>query len=138
MGYAYPKKICERLLAQIYAKGKVSVKSVSDDCIARGIKLSCAEGEYEEPEMIRLALEEIINCYLSNHKPSPREKATPVIEVVEPLAPKQLEIYNQWIENENDDWDTEEYEVFDSIEWKFAAGWRKRYPNIPLIEYLVS
>lgn len=42
-------------------------------------------------------------------------------------------IYLQWVDEQAGNWDTEEYEIFDAIPWRFAKWWRTRYRDVPIL-----
>lgn len=145
MGHANVKDISEAFIRRLYAKGKTSIAEVADVCVEKGIALHAGEGDYEGEDgryMICYGLEECVAHLLRPHMPRPRDRATPVLEPVD-LTPEQTEIYNVWVINSDEisDWDIGdngcggEYGILDSIQWRFAPGWRKRYPHIPILEY---
>jgi hypothetical protein len=54
------------------------------------------------------------------------------------VLPAQRKAFAEWKADEIDEWDAvmsdgSEYETFDSIQWKFAPGWRVKYREIPLL-----
>lgn len=139
MGHASVTNLSDRLIKQLYAKGQISIQEVADDCIKRGETLHASEGRYEERYMICLGLEDCVRWLLLPQKPTPKSKAVPVIEVCE-MTEEQTKVYNEWIGDGGDDWDSGddgmggEYGMLDSIKWKFAPGWRKRYPEIESLD----
>jgi len=142
MGHAYPKNLCRIFLEQLFIQKKISIKEIVDLCVERGEELSCSEGGYKEDFMIQMAIVQIVDYYLCNHEPK-QGKATPVIRIVEPLTEEQTKIYNRFLANDTDDWGDDPYEgnlwhIFDALKWEFSKGWRKRYPNIPVLEYIES
>src|SRR5262249_43324043 len=47
--------------------------------------------------------------------------------------PRKRFLYDQWDLAGVKDWEPEQYEVFDSILWRFADTWRSRYREVPLL-----
>ena len=58
--------------------------------------------------------------------------------------PRKRAVYAQWQANDTDKWDCGddgaggEYGLFDSIRWRFAAGWRSRYRDVPRLSHITN
>jgi hypothetical protein len=136
MGHANLANLSKVFAKHLYAKGTVTIVQVVDHCVKIGEGLQASEGEYGGEEgryMIATGLETIIGYLL--------KQATPVVVAVD-MTPEQTKIYNTWVDGSDNslmDWDCGddgfggEYGILDSIQWRFAPGWRKRYPNIPVL-----
>lgn len=139
MGHAHVLNLSEAFVRRLYAKGKVSIKEVAEACLQKGETLHASEGEYEEKFMICHGLEDVVLYLLSAHKFTPRSKPTPVIEPVG-MTEEQERIFEEWATDAMFDWDcgddgeSGQYGVLDSIQFRFAPEWRKRYPDVPLLE----
>ena len=144
MGHATVTNLSERFIKQLYAKGKVTISEVADDCVRRGEKLQASEQAYDQKYMICHGLEDVVVWLLRPQKKTPRDEATPVIEPVN-MTDEQTEIYNTWIDDSDPklmDWDCGddgnggEYGILDSIQWRFANGWRAMYPEIETLDHV--
>lgn len=88
-------------------------------------------------------LMEVINGLLKPQRFTPRSKPVPVIEPHD-MDDRQTEIYSEFVENGEDfeSWSVGEngeigqYDIFDTIMWKFTPEWASRYPDLPLMEHL--
>jgi hypothetical protein len=142
VGHAYVKNLSQLVIRQVYAKGKVSLREMTEFAIKKGEWVHASEGDYEEYGMISMMLSEIVNYYLHGHKYTPQSEATPVLEACD-MDERQKKIYDEWVEDGEafEQWRADEgdpdaeYNVFDSIKWRYAPGWRKRYPDLPLLEH---
>lgn len=116
---------------------------LADHCIQKGEALQASEGAYEGEEgrpMICMGLEEVAGFLLAEHRFTPRSKPMPVIEAVD-MTEEQEKIFHEWKDPNGDimNWDCGddgnggEYGILDSIKFRFAPGWRKRYPEIPVL-----
>lgn len=140
MGHANFSNFSRLFVDQLYEKGTVSIREVTDLAIEQKESVHASEGDYFDPCMIGKAFEEVVNFLLKRHRLSHRSsKSRSIIEPIE-LTSEQEERYEEWLENEFDDWDCGddgrggEYGVFDSIRWQFTEEWRTKYPEIPLLE----
>lgn len=136
MGHGYPENLSKFFIRRLYAKGKLSIREATAAAIAAGEKAEASEGAYDQAEMISLFFEIIISA-LRNHR-GPREahypagRADPVI-VPAFLTSNQKQLLQKYDAEELylDGYDDPETKLFDSIKWKFAPGWRAKYPDIP-------
>lgn len=143
MGHANLSNISDLFVRRLYAKGKLSIREAVDALEKAGETLQASEGEYTDRPMLGMGTGYVVG-FLAG-KPSFLAGASgadfsefPVIVPVG-LTPEQEELYRQWYNDDDsieewdcgDDGDGGQYGIFDSIRWKFAPGWRKRYPNIP-------
>lgn len=145
MGHANLRNISDFFIKRLYAKGKLSIREAIDAMVEKGETLHASEGEYEEPEMLGMGLEEVVNFLRSYDirrevAPEVRKRVeVPDGGIIEPvsLTKEQEKILWQWDNHQSGKWDTGddgksgEYGILDSIQWKFAKGWRKVYPDIP-------
>lgn len=136
MGHANLENLSEVVVRHLYAKGKASIQQMVDFAIKKGETLHASEGQYDQEYMISMGIEEVVS-FLSRPHSLNRSKATPIIEIAYELTPAQTQAYNEWVDADPNrdvsDWDEEDYQVFDSIAWQFASGWRKHYADIPLL-----
>lgn len=141
MGHARLTNLSNIFVRRLFAKGKVTIREVADVCLAKGETLHASEGEYEERHMVCFGLEDVVDFLLKKHKYTPHGEPTPVIEPVD-MTEEQQKIYEQWIDGDTTEWDCGndgeggEYGILDSIHFRFAPGWRKRYPDIPILEHI--
>jgi hypothetical protein len=142
MGHANVKNLSELTIKHVYAKGRVSIADLTAHAIKTDETIHASEGEYEDEWMLREIFGTLIDFYLHDHRYTPRGPATPVLEACD-LTERQQEVLAQWLEDGEDfeAWDADmdnpdsEYNVFDSIKWRYAPGWRAHYPDIPLLEH---
>lgn len=139
MGHAHLDNLLNFFIRRLYAKGKLSIAEAQIAASKAGETLHASEGEHSEDYMIRMGLEDVVS-FLSAEQGSrwAPDRPGPVIEPVS-LTEEQRRILVEW-KTDVMDWDCGEdgngsqYGILDSIEWKFAKGWRKRYPKgIPQI-----
>lgn len=144
MGHANLTNLSTVFSRRLYAKGKVCIADVADFAQAKGEKVHASEGEYSDAYMIAYSLEEIAGFWLEPHRLSHRSKEEqPIVEVVD-LTPEQEKVYKQWLDGDTVNWDSGddgrggEYGIFDSILWRYTTVWRKKYPEIPLLEHFTN
>lgn len=142
MGHANLDNLSKIFARQLYAHGTITIKQVVDRCIEIGEPLKASEGEYEGEEgrpIIAMGVEEVANYLKHDHAPL----NTPVIETVD-MTEEQQKIFDQWCTDDMTEWDCGddgsggEYGILDSIKWRFASGWRKQYPNIPVLGHVTN
>lgn len=139
MGHAHVENLSTFFIRRLYAKGKLSMSDCIDAMIEAGEEVHASEGRYSERYMISMAMSDILEYMLCEHQPL----KTPVLEPVE-LTEEQERVLEQWKKGDIENWepgDSEdgcggEYGVFDSIVWRYAPGWRKLYPAIPILEHV--
>jgi hypothetical protein len=56
---------------------------------------------------------------------------------------QQKDAYYQWLVGEDDTWEWKDDQtgvgdIFDSIDWRFAPGWRKRYTEVPILVNIMN
>jgi hypothetical protein len=135
MGHANLSNICEFFLKRLYAKGKLSIKDCTVALVEAGETVHASEGEYEDENMLAFSLEEVVRYLLEywENSGSRGKKNSPVIEPVQ-MSDDQSKIYSEWIEDgEDDDWDTKEFDLLDSVQFRFCKGWRARYKEVELL-----
>lgn len=123
MGHGDVRNLSEIFIKRIYAKGKISLKEL-DEWLVEKIK-SCkteekkaqygfqaGEGLYEDYDNIGIALEMIILHFLEEN----------IIEGI-PETLKQKALFKESGELIQ----TDDFETFDTINWKFTLGSRKKY-----------
>lgn len=163
MGHANVSNLSKFFIRRLYAKGQLSIERCVIALLAKGEVLHASEGNYDEPEMLAYALEEIVNYYVKEswiqpvlYMPDPiDEESRMMLEIVENNEDDldQLSITADKFEELKDDvnanylrqmrvwkiWqknfldDSADILVFDSIPWQFKMGVRKRYREIPLL-----
>ena len=144
MGHANLSNLSEFFIRRLYAKGKLSVQEATDAAIAKNEKLSASEGDYEDSYMVSFGFEQIVEFLLEPvHKINRKSKPSSVIEVCDydSLTEEQQRVFDLWMKNSDEimNWDSEkEYQILDSIRFKFADGWRKVYPDIPMLSYVTN
>lgn len=133
MGHANYSNISRFFARRLYAKGRLSIGACVEAMAKAKEYVGASEGRYYEPEMLSMALTEIVAMLrgqLQGVLPPQREK---VIEPVEPLTADQRWALGHFTENTESDLMIDEserfYAAFDSIEWKYAPGWRAKYPD---------
>jgi hypothetical protein len=140
MGHANLANLSDFFVRRLFAKGKLTVKECSDAMVKAGVTYNASEGQYDEPYMLRMGLEDILRFMIDPEDMGYRfRKGQPETAIIEPvrLTKRQKELLRQWKHCDSDEWDSGdngdggEYGEFDVIEWKFAPGWRKLYPEIP-------
>lgn len=146
MGHGYPGNLSRFFVRRLYAKGKLSIKEATEAAIKAGEKAEAGEGDYEGPEMVSHFFELIISFLRCHRGPRtekyPQGEADPVIVPVEPLTEAQSAALAEF---DSDDYggfgsyDDPETVAFDSIRWKYAPGWRAKYPDdLPCLDYVVN
>ena len=133
MGHANLTNVSTFFTRRLYAKGKLSIIECAKALAEKRETIHASEGEYEDEEMLRQGLADVIlylydNWHIENH----RKKHDPIIE---PIITNEQEgkVFEQWDTDDDAimDWGLgDEYEVFDNIQWKFTKGWRKRVNDI--------
>jgi hypothetical protein len=140
MGHAHLDNLLNFFVRRLYAKGKLSIADAQTAASQAGETLHASEGEHTDPCTIRMGFGDVVN-FLAAEQGSrwAPDRPGPVIEPVS-LTDEQKRILIEWDTDDQMDWDCGEdgnggqYGIFDSIEWKFAKGWRRRYPDgIPQI-----
>jgi hypothetical protein len=134
MGHANYTNLSKVFVQRLYAKGKITIADAMRAAQKKRETIHASEGQYVDEDMLSEAMGEIAFFLLEPHRKKHQVKATPVIEVAGELSDELQRIYDDWIANEIDEWEVEQYELLDGIPFKFAPGWRKEYPNnIPLL-----
>lgn len=140
MGHANLTNLSKLFVRQLFAKGKVSMRSCVDFAEKNGEELRASEGGYKDRAMLYMGFEDIVRFLLSNHPHDYRKPHSPVIEPVG-MTPEQIEVFYDWLDPDTDtgkwecgeDGEGGEYGILNSVQFRFANGWRKRYPNIPIL-----
>lgn len=143
MGHADLSNLSEFFVKRLYAKGKLSVADCVEAMKKKRVKLQASEGAYEDHHMLCLGLEQFLQFLIEFNPPKPvldrlanhENEATDGIygPVVKPdkLSKRQEAVLRLWLLEGLDEPD--DYEILDSIEWRFAPGWRNVYPHIPML-----
>jgi len=134
MGHGHVKPHCEFFLKRLYAKGKLSIRECAQAMKDAGMKYLASEGEYDEPWMLEWAVSDIVGYYLDYREVTINGVQHSVIEPVTPLKKEQAEMLEQWLDHCFPADEEGAHEAFDTIQWKFSKGWRKRFKDIPLLE----
>lgn len=153
MGHAHLDNITEWMAKRMYAKGKLTMREMVNGLKADKIPFQASEGEYTDYGMLAMGVIDVI-CFWFNHcgRPTLSSKGkvaySPVIEPFE-MTKEQQEVFKVFLEDGDDnifmddiDADIEEDEpypdvggrigIFESIKWRYAKGWRSKYPKIPM------
>jgi hypothetical protein len=135
MGHANCTALSKATIRQIYARGKANLRQILEKAVELP-EHKCPDKEDPESHAadISMLLGEVINFYLQKHRFTPQSTPTPIIQPCG-MDERQRELFVQWDEGGEayQRWSTAEYEIFDQIKWQFAPGWRKRYPDLPLL-----
>jgi len=140
MGHAHLDNLCTFFIRRLYAKGKLSIADAQIAASKAGEQLHASEGSYSDPLNIRMGLGDVVT-FLAAEQGSrwAPDRPGPIIEPVS-LTDEERRILDEWDTGDMGDWDGGvdgnggQYGVLDSIKWKFAKGWRNRYPDgIPQI-----
>jgi hypothetical protein len=128
---------------RLYAKGKLSIDEAIKVAEEENVGVSCAEGVYTEEYMYGSAFEYIVLFLLDNHcYIRSTEESCPIIEPIkEGLARKQLRWLNLWMKNDGRFFDEPRdsaYRALYTVPWRFTKVWRKKYPDIPILESVTN
>lgn len=128
MGHANLDNMSRLFVRQLYAKGSLTIRQAVEVAVKRGETVHASEGELSDESMVAMGLEQVVH-FLQQEG---------VIQCFD-LTDQQQKILEQWQDGDITNWDcgddgrSGEYGMLDSIQWRYAPGWRKRYPNIPLL-----
>jgi hypothetical protein len=134
MGHAYCRNISEFWNRRLYAKGKLSIRECILALEKAGEAFNTAEAAYSDKNMLGFGLFLVI-AHLTEHKSA----------VIEPsdMSDRQKVVYEEWLNEGCDrfgcyEWDDLDckWGIFESIKWRYAPGWRKQYPEIPVLGHL--
>jgi len=148
MGHANLSNLSDFWNRRLYAKGKLSKKDAAEGAIKAKQYLRASEGEYKNVEGVALGFDDIVH-FLLNYEEYQRGEdgvrrrvLNPVIEVVGPLTELQQKCWDTYLEEgcdgktvgkHEDGTDMQDWEVVDTIQFRYAPGWRKKYPDIPTL-----
>ena len=134
MGHANVRNLSDFFVRRLYAKGKLSLKEVAEAAAKAGVKLHASEGLNEEPEALAIGFEAVIEFLHQPECSCCESPDGPIIVPAYPLTEAQDKSWNdvRW----EDPMLLKGWRTSDTIQWKFAPGWRKRYPNIPKLGYM--
>ena len=120
MGHASLGNLRKVFTRRIFAKGRVSVAECIKIAQNTGETVHASEGDYEDEGTVGAMFGEVVGYY---HR----------LKVVEPvsLTEKQKPVYDEFA---GVDGVIYEWEIFDTISWKFAKGWRKKYSEIEVLD----
>jgi hypothetical protein len=136
MGHANASNLAKLALRQLYARGKVTIAELTEVAVKREEVFHTSEGSYTDPHMLSYGFEEVFSFWLNQRMGG---VPAPVVIPVE-MAHIQEKILDQWGTDAFVDWDCGddgrggEYSILDSIQWVFGDGWRRKYPDIPILE----
>lgn len=123
MGHANVKNLSVFFIKRLYAKGKITLREAIEGAMAKGLTLNASEGAYDDEDMVGMGLE-VCASWL-------QEKG--VIEPHEPTKAQKLAL--ERADDRTSELNEEDYKALDSIQWKFAPGWRRKYPDLPILHY---
>jgi len=140
MGHANLSNLSDFFVKRLFAKGKLSINDCVQAMLKKGETYNASECAYEEESMLSMGTEEAVsflrefdappgNTVLDKMVSAVDGKFTGPIIVPVSLSAEQRRILVMWPEGEVTE--PEEYEALDSIQWKYAPGWRNKYPEIP-------
>lgn len=138
MGHANLSNISRFFIRRLYAKGTLSMGECVTAMEKAGEQVHASEGCYSETYMLAAMLNQVVN-WMYHHRWPPvvamkRPDAVQYPIVIPVLDTSEKErLFEQWVGQEDEDWDEEEYSAFDQIGWRFGEGWRKLYPQIPIL-----
>jgi hypothetical protein len=146
MGHANVANLSEFFVKRLYAKGKLSIREAVKKLQEKGETLHAGEGEISEDYALAMGLEDVIRYLLSYHETkvgTGKRKLNPVIEPVN-MSKEQEHVFSEWMDPQADisRWDCGndgtggEYGILDSIEFRYREGWRQRYKEIELLDYV--
>lgn len=128
MGHASVTNLSQLFIRHLYAKGEISINDIIEFAKKKGETVHASEGNHDDEGTLGMVFEEIAWHLLQNHQWSPVDEPCPVIE---PADSEHHSIYRKWVWQE--EMTGEEIKLIDALKWRFAPGWRKRYPNIPIL-----
>lgn len=138
MGHANLSNISRFFVKRLFAKGTLSIGECTAALEKAGEQIHASEGSYSEPYMLSTMLAEVIH-YMYHYKGAPvvELKRSDYVQypIVVPVldTPEKERLMQQWLDQGEGEWDEPEYSAFDQIGWRFGKGWRKRYPEIPIL-----
>lgn len=142
MGHADLSNLSDFFIRRLFAKGKLSIYDCVQAMLKKKVTYNASEAVYVEAYMISMGAEEAVRFLWKYDAPDGETILDDIVEAADrdeeftgpiivpvSLSPEQQHILQEW-DQENVQ-EPEEYEILDSIAWKFAPGWRNKYPEIP-------
>jgi hypothetical protein len=150
MGHAYLSNISEFFLRRLYAVGSMSIEDCTVSLQKAGETLHASEGEYEDVDMLKMGLTDLIIFLRCGHKFSrftlenftraavSGETKLKAYIIPAELTPRQKENLLQYDEGGDvwATWDEADWCEFEHIKWKYAPGWRMKYKKIPRLNHV--
>ncbi len=115
MGHFYCHNISRLVVRYVYAKGRATLRQMTDSALRRREKIHAAEGSYNSREMLEQGIETLLSIHIRNG-------------VLEPIfaSDRQREVwFGYW--NHAFDWEDPEYQEVADTPVRFAPGMRRRY-----------
>lgn len=134
MGHANVKNLSVFFVRRLYAKGKLSIAKAAKAAIKAGETVHASEGEYDDISTMGMCMSAVVHA-LASYKEDLVEGSWGPIVVPCDLTPRQEELLKMARRRRWDDFSAEDDRLYDRIKWKFGPGWRKRYPEIPIMTY---
>jgi hypothetical protein len=124
VGHANVKNLSEFFIRRLYARGKLSLREAIEGAMAKGLTLNASEGPYDDEGMIGMGLEVCISWLWHEQK------------VIEPHEPTEAQKHAlECLMDTSTEFEEVDYKALDSLKWKFAPGWRAKYPDLPILHY---
>ena len=148
MGHAYLQNISEFFLRRLYAVGSMSIEDCTIALMKAGETLHASEGEYEDAEMLKMGLLDLIIFLRRGHRFTrfslesfttaalSNEKSLKAYIIPAKLTPRQKENLLDYDEGKSRDWEEIDWCEFEHIKWKYAPGWRAKYQKIPRLDHV--
>lgn len=122
MGHANLENISKFFINTLKVQRTLSIKDCTNRLVEAGEVVHASEGEYDEPYMLVMALEEVVEHFAMGCNP-------PVIEAV-PTDDPAWHLYEAWMNDNIEDWDLDEFDLFDSIKWRLTPSWENRLGEV--------
>ena len=149
MGHANISNLSDFFIRRLFAKGKLSIHDCVQAMLKKKVTYNASEGTYEGEDMLSMGTDEAVR-FLVDYDAPPGETVLdklvsavggkftgPIIIPAADLTAEQQRVLQEWGTDSMAEWDCGddgsggEYGALDSIPWKFAPGWRNKYPEIP-------
>ena len=151
MGHMHPESLCKFFVRRLYAKGKLTIRDAIDGAKKAKLVVSCSEGTYEDDYMYGMGFEHIVQFLLADHRyiRSSHTNQSPIIQPDRDfLTNEQRTCLDQWLANDNGffekhgDFDgdgmNDSYRALYAVPWRYTGHWRKKYPDIPILEEVTT
>lgn len=134
MGHANVKNLSQFFVRRLYAKGTLSISKATKLAVKAGETVHASEGEYDDEGTVGMCMSAIVHALASYHEDLVEGSWGPIIVPCD-LTPRQEELLKKARRRQWDDFSEEDDLLYDKIKWMFGKGWRRRYPEIPILTY---